>query len=106
MQFSAIWRLITEEKGNLYKEMQMFKKFDRSQDGVLTEDDFVEGWAQLAATGAGGYSGELLLKRIAALAAEGETIVHRVYHLDRGFEQLEEKLQACGATVERLREPG
>ncbi len=42
---------------------------------------------------------------IAALAAEGETIVHRVYHLDRGFEQLEEKLQACGATVERLREP-
>jgi UDP-N-acetylglucosamine 1-carboxyvinyltransferase len=43
---------------------------------------------------------------IAALAAEGETIVHRVYHLDRGFEQLEEKLQACGATVERLREPG
>lgn len=43
---------------------------------------------------------------IAALAAEGETIVHRVYHLDRGFEQLEEKLQACGASVERLREPG
>jgi UDP-N-acetylglucosamine 1-carboxyvinyltransferase len=43
---------------------------------------------------------------IAALAAEGETIVHRVYHLDRGFERLEEKLQACGATVERLREPG
>ncbi len=42
---------------------------------------------------------------IAALAAEGETIVHRVYHLDRGFEQLEEKLQACGANVERLREP-
>jgi len=42
---------------------------------------------------------------IAALAAEGETIVHRVYHLDRGFERLEEKLQACGASVERLREP-
>jgi UDP-N-acetylglucosamine 1-carboxyvinyltransferase len=43
---------------------------------------------------------------IAALAAEGETLVHRVYHLDRGFERLEEKLVACGAQVERLREPG
>jgi UDP-N-acetylglucosamine 1-carboxyvinyltransferase len=43
---------------------------------------------------------------IAALAAEGETLVHRVYHLDRGFERLEEKLQACGAQIERLREPG
>ncbi len=39
---------------------------------------------------------------IAALAAEGETIVHRVYHLDRGFESLERKLGACGAIVERL----
>ena len=39
---------------------------------------------------------------IAALAAEGETIVNRVYHLDRGFERLEEKLGACGADVERI----
>ncbi len=39
---------------------------------------------------------------IAALAAEGETIVNRVYHLDRGFERLEEKLNACGAQVERI----
>ncbi len=39
---------------------------------------------------------------IAALAAEGETIVNRVYHLDRGFERLEEKLTRCGAEVERL----
>jgi UDP-N-acetylglucosamine 1-carboxyvinyltransferase len=39
---------------------------------------------------------------IAALAAEGETVVHRVYHLDRGFEQLERKLAACGAMIERL----
>ena len=34
---------------------------------------------------------------IAALAAEGETMVNRVYHLDRGFERLEDKLAACGA---------
>jgi UDP-N-acetylglucosamine 1-carboxyvinyltransferase len=40
---------------------------------------------------------------IAALAAEGETIVNRVYHLDRGFEQLEAKLSTCGAQIERLR---
>jgi UDP-N-acetylglucosamine 1-carboxyvinyltransferase len=39
---------------------------------------------------------------IAALAAEGETTVNRVYHLDRGFERLEEKLSACGATIERI----
>ena len=39
---------------------------------------------------------------IAALAAEGETIVNRVYHLDRGFERLEEKLGACGADITRI----
>jgi UDP-N-acetylglucosamine 1-carboxyvinyltransferase len=39
---------------------------------------------------------------IAALAAEGETIVNRVYHLDRGFERLEDKLSACGAAIERI----
>jgi len=39
---------------------------------------------------------------IAALAAEGETVVDRVYHLDRGFERLEQKLSACGAQVRRL----
>ncbi|MBX3553382.1 MAG: UDP-N-acetylglucosamine 1-carboxyvinyltransferase [Pseudolabrys sp.] len=39
---------------------------------------------------------------IAALAAEGETTVNRVYHLDRGFERLEAKLSACGASIERL----
>ncbi|ESR23711.1 UDP-N-acetylglucosamine 1-carboxyvinyltransferase [Lutibaculum baratangense] len=39
---------------------------------------------------------------IAGLAAEGETTISRIYHLDRGFERLEEKLGACGAEVERL----
>jgi UDP-N-acetylglucosamine 1-carboxyvinyltransferase len=39
---------------------------------------------------------------IAALAAEGETTVNRVYHLDRGFERLEQKLGACGADIERI----
>jgi UDP-N-acetylglucosamine 1-carboxyvinyltransferase len=40
---------------------------------------------------------------IAGLAARGETMVHRVYHLDRGFERLEEKLGACGANIRRIR---
>ena len=39
---------------------------------------------------------------IAGLAAEGETMVNRVYHLDRGFERLEQKLSACGASIERI----
>lgn len=40
---------------------------------------------------------------IAGLAAQGETIVNRVYHLDRGFEKLEAKLSGCGAQIERAR---
>ncbi len=40
---------------------------------------------------------------IAALAAEGETLISRVYHLDRGFEGLEAKLAHCGAQIERVR---
>lgn len=41
---------------------------------------------------------------LAALAAEGETLLNRIYHLDRGYVRLEEKLAACGAKIERLRE--
>jgi len=41
---------------------------------------------------------------LAGLAAQGDTIVNRVYHLDRGYERLEEKLSACGAEIERLAE--
>ena len=40
---------------------------------------------------------------IAGLAAQGDTIVNRVYHLDRGFERLEEKLAACGAEIRRVK---
>ena len=39
---------------------------------------------------------------IAALVAEGETTVERIYHLDRGYDQMEEKLQALGADIERV----
>jgi UDP-N-acetylglucosamine 1-carboxyvinyltransferase len=39
---------------------------------------------------------------IAGLAAEGETVVNRIYHLDRGFERLENKLSRCGADIARL----
>jgi len=40
---------------------------------------------------------------LAGLAAGGETVVNRVYHLDRGYERLEEKLAACGADIERIK---
>lgn len=40
---------------------------------------------------------------LAGLAAEGETVLNRVYHLDRGYEQLEQKLAACGAAITRRR---
>ncbi len=42
---------------------------------------------------------------LAGLAAEGETMLNRVYHLDRGYERVEEKLAACGADIERIKGP-
>ncbi len=39
---------------------------------------------------------------IAGLAAEGETVINRVYHIDRGYERIEEKLKGCGAEIERI----
>jgi UDP-N-acetylglucosamine 1-carboxyvinyltransferase len=41
---------------------------------------------------------------LAGLAAQGETIVDRVYHIDRGYEKIEEKLRAVGADIERIRD--
>jgi UDP-N-acetylglucosamine 1-carboxyvinyltransferase len=40
---------------------------------------------------------------LAGLVAEGETVISRVYHLDRGYERIEDKLGACGARIERLK---
>jgi UDP-N-acetylglucosamine 1-carboxyvinyltransferase len=41
---------------------------------------------------------------LAGLAAEGETVVSRVYHLDRGYEHVVTKLSGCGARIERIKE--
>lgn len=41
---------------------------------------------------------------LAGLAAKGETIINRIYHLDRGYDHMEEKLQLCGANIERIKE--
>ncbi|MBP5534724.1 MAG: UDP-N-acetylglucosamine 1-carboxyvinyltransferase [Alphaproteobacteria bacterium] len=41
---------------------------------------------------------------LAGLAAKGETIVNRIYHLDRGYDHMEEKLRSCGANIERIKE--
>jgi UDP-N-acetylglucosamine 1-carboxyvinyltransferase len=40
---------------------------------------------------------------IAGLVAEGDTVVERIYHLDRGYDQMETKLQGIGADIERLK---
>jgi UDP-N-acetylglucosamine 1-carboxyvinyltransferase len=39
---------------------------------------------------------------LAGLVADGATMVHRVYHLDRGYERMEEKLRPLGADIERI----
>jgi len=41
---------------------------------------------------------------LAGLVAADDTVISRVYHLDRGYERIEEKLSACGARIERLRD--
>ena len=41
---------------------------------------------------------------LAGLTAAGETVLQRVYHLDRGYDRLEEKLNACGADIRRVKE--
>ena len=40
---------------------------------------------------------------LAALRAEGDTVINRVYHLDRGYEDMEKKLSSCGAYIKRVR---
>ena len=40
---------------------------------------------------------------IAGLIADGKTIINRVYHLDRGYEEIEKKLKKCGANIERIK---
>ena len=40
---------------------------------------------------------------LAGLAAKGKTVINRIYHLDRGYEQIEKKLSACGAFIRRLK---
>jgi UDP-N-acetylglucosamine 1-carboxyvinyltransferase len=41
---------------------------------------------------------------LAGLVAQGETIIERVYHIDRGYERIETKLRAVGANIQRVRE--
>ena len=41
---------------------------------------------------------------VAGLLAEGETLIHRAYHIDRGYEQVVQKFRALGARIERIRE--
>jgi fumarate hydratase class II len=53
-------------------------------------------------TGSGTSTNMNVNEVIAALAADGETIIDRIYHMDRGYERIEEKLQALGAQIRRV----
>jgi hypothetical protein len=68
IQLSTIWRLVTGEKGNLFKEMKLFQKFDRNNNGYLGEDDFVYGWFLVANE----PGREDLLRKLRSLAEEQE----------------------------------
>ena len=48
------------------------------------------------------YQAIVFLPLIAALIADGDTVVNRIYHIDRGYEQVEEKLQNLGAKIKRI----
>lgn len=63
MQFSTIWRLATGVKGNLFKEMQIFNKFDSDGKGMLHEADFIQGWLNLSDT----PNGDVYLRNLAKL---------------------------------------
>jgi Ca2+-binding EF-hand superfamily protein len=58
MQFSSVWRKITGENGNLFKEMKYYNKMDIGGKGYITEQEFVDGWSELAKIG-----GQGLLRR-------------------------------------------
>jgi hypothetical protein len=47
LQFSVVWRLVSGEKGNLFREMQIFHRFDVQNDGFLSEEDWIQGWRDL-----------------------------------------------------------
>ncbi|MEJ5268816.1 MAG: UDP-N-acetylglucosamine 1-carboxyvinyltransferase, partial [Hydrogenophilus sp.] len=68
---------------------------------VVTGVDRLEG-AEVMATDLRASAGLV----VAGLVAEGETVIDRIYHLDRGYERLETKLRALGAKVARLTEDG
>jgi len=71
MQFSMIWRLVTGEKGNLYKEMQMFNRFDSSNQGSMGETDFVKGWLDLAVE----MQTDEMLRRIKMVVGEDNLVL-------------------------------
>lgn len=71
MQFSTIWRLVTGEKGNLFKEMQMFQKFDAPNNGCLFDRDFVKGMKELCKQ----PGGSLIVDKIGALLGEDNVML-------------------------------
>ena len=78
--------------------------FDTSQNVLITGVlKGAENFPRSLDAGKNGHTRLLMGEIDAALAASGETLIHRVYHIDRGYEKIDEKLASLGARVERLK---
>src|SRR6202166_571070 len=96
---SHITETIFENRFMHVQELARFGARIRLGGGTATSDSIAKlRRAPVMATGRPASVSLVIARR----AAEGETMVNRVYHLDRGFERLEDKLSACGATIERI----
>ena len=112
-QFMALMTLADGE--SVIRETIFENRFMHAPELVRLGADIVVAGGEARVTGVGHLEGAEVMATdlrasvglvIAALAARGETVVGRVYHLDRGFERLEEKLSACGAQVRRIKGDG
>ncbi|MHB8529075.1 MAG: UDP-N-acetylglucosamine 1-carboxyvinyltransferase [Caulobacteraceae bacterium] len=112
-QFMAVMTLAGGE--SIIRETIFENRFMHAPELVRLGADIVVSGGEARVRGVDGLEGAQVMATdlrasvslvIAALAARGETVVNRVYHLDRGFERLEDKLSACGADVRRIKGDG
>eukprot|EP00604_Paraphysomonas_vestita_P002618 CAMPEP_0174818500 /NCGR_PEP_ID=MMETSP1107-20130205/1172_1 /TAXON_ID=36770 /ORGANISM="Paraphysomonas vestita, Strain GFlagA" /LENGTH=1084 /DNA_ID=CAMNT_0016030393 /DNA_START=1357 /DNA_END=4611 /DNA_ORIENTATION=- len=71
LHFSIVWRLVSQDKGNLFKEMQMFQRFDSQNEGYLTESDFIRGWQEFASQ----PGGAIILDRMKDLTGDDKVLL-------------------------------
>ena len=108
-QFMALMTLADGE--SVIRETIFENRFMHAPELTRLGADITVSGGEARVKGVGGLEGAQVMATdlrasvslvIAGLAARGDTVVNRVYHLDRGFERLEAKLSACGARIRRL----